>query len=598
MSSARRIHAASLATALAASCGGGQTQGLAFDPRWANDNGAAIHEIARQLADEKIPPGADVAIGVIDDRDGTALVGVPLRGGKAWTYPHALDSRPVVAGTVVVGLGRGQLFALDAATGRPLWTRTAGGRLRGAGDDGRTTVISLMSTTGRGSAVLAITHDGEVIRQIEDRQAIGAPAIAGRYAFLPWQGQYVTVFDLQSGEEVARALLRTEVSRAFAVGGALFFGGAAATRVDDHVRFAARGLASTVTLPARDLPGEPRWMVPGTEVLAPTATASDKVHLYARPSASGPPAIDGGRFVATYFRVAIGFDAVSGRVTWAHTAKDDFLGGAAYAGGFALCDTRGRVTFLEGTHGAAIAEASLGRPIAACIVQVDGYTPPRRTPAAAPDPLSVQLARVVTMPAAELTAIQRVLLQDLAALPDDTVTQALIDLASSPRTSPLLLEDARRALAARRSGAPLMLAALRRRYDFLADVLRPPPVGPLATALAAMGERRAAPMLARHLNDPSTPTGDLEQVAASLSTIASLDELPALKTFFALYRGVEDEALAGAVVRVAEALMKLGGADIVARAAQDSYTSPTVKPQLARLTKERGLAGSASAGAR
>ncbi len=598
MSAAPWIGAASLALALAAGCGGGQTQGAAFDPRWANDGGAGIAELQRQLGPAPAPIGADVVVGVAGEGAAAELVGAPLGGGATWTFRHALDARPAVAGSVVVGLGRGELFALDARTGRLLWKRNAGGRLRGAGDDGRTTVVSLASTTGRGgSAILAITHEGEVVRQIEDRQAIGVPAVVGRYAFLPWQGQYVTVFDLQSGDEVARALLRTEVSRAFTLGGAVYFGGAAATRLDERIRFGAEGKASTAALPARELPGAPRWMAPGAEVLETAATAGDKVRLYARPTASGEAAIEGDRYAATYFRIAVGLDARSGRVAWAHAGSADFLGGAAYAGGFALCDARGDVTLLDAKQGAAAASVSLGRDLDACVVQADGLAAPPAA-AKAPEPLHVQLERVVTMPEAELTAIQRVLLAELAAMPFEDVTRALIAVAGADRSSPLLLEDARSALAARRNGASFMLEALGRRYDFLAGQDRPPPVGPLADALAAMSERRAAPLLARHLHDPATDAADLRRVAAALAALAGPEELPALRTFLALYRGVGDDALDEAVVSVAEALMKVGGADLVAAAAEDPYTAPAVKERIAKIAAAGAKADSAAAGPR
>ena len=51
-----------------------------------------------------------------------------------------------------------------------------------------------------------------------------------------------------------------------------------------------------------------------------------------------------------------------------------------------------------------------------------------------------------------------------------------------------------------------MLESLARHYDFLKDVLRPPPVGPLADALAGMKETRAAPALVSHLFDPADTT--------------------------------------------------------------------------------------------
>ncbi|MGK3998666.1 outer membrane protein assembly factor BamB family protein [Sorangium sp. So ce1024] len=377
---AARARALLLATAaalaaLSGACGGGQTQGEAFDPAWKDDGGAGIAAFQQRFAGRPIPVGADVAVGVVAGPGPHRLVGVPLDGGPAWTFAHPLDARPAVAGSVVVGLGEGELFALDARTGGLLWKRKAGGRLRGAGDDGETTVVSLVSTTGTMSVVLAVGHDGMVQRQIEDDAEIGVPAVVGRHAFLPWQGRYVTVFDLQTGGEVARAALRHEVSHVFLLGGAVFFGGGrAATRLDEAIGLGAVGRASTATLRARELPGTPVWMTPGTEVLAPTASAGDKARLHARPRTSGRPGFDTNRFVATYHQAAVGFNARSGAAAWMHAGEADFLGGAAYAGGFALCDARGGITFLDAQGGAVVARASLGLPVQACVVQADGLT--------------------------------------------------------------------------------------------------------------------------------------------------------------------------------------------------------------------------------
>jgi outer membrane protein assembly factor BamB len=62
--------------------------------------------------------------------------------------------------------------------------------------------------------------------------------------------------------------------------------------------------------------------------------------------------------------------------------------------------------------------------------------------------------------------------------------------------------------------------------------------------------------------------------------LAGPAEVPALRTFFALYRATADEPeLFGAVLSVARALVRLGGADgraIVERAANDPMTVPDV----------------------
>ncbi len=134
-----------------------------------------------------------------------------------------------------------------------------------------------------------------------------------------------------------------------------------------------------------------------------------------------------------------------------------------------------------------------------------------------------------------------------------------------------------------------MIEALRRHYDFLKDVLRPPPVGPLADALLAMKEVRAAPMLISHLFDPADTTDAVRRVAAALEVIATKTELADLRAFFGLYRATaEDDNLAQAVVSVARALIRVGGPDdkaLVTKGVEDPLTVPAVKTQLASLVQ-------------
>jgi outer membrane protein assembly factor BamB len=564
-----------------AGCGGGQTRGAVFDPTWSNDGGAEVTAFQRRFASTPVPRGADVAIGVAGKH---VLSGVSLAGGAPWRFEHPLDARPVIAGSVVVGLGAQELFALDALSGKLLWKRAAGGKLRGAGDDGKTTVVSLEPTTGAGSVILAVTHAGDVVRQLEDAAPIGVPAVVDGFAFLPWKGQYVSVYDLVNGEETARVLLRSQTSRAFSLGGAVFMGEAAVTRFDDHIGQGASGKASTVALPARELPGMPRWFTSGLEPEPNEWGASDAIRLYARPTTTGDAAIEGGRFAATYYRLALGLDAKTGELRWAHTNASDFIGGAAYASGFALCDKSGKVTLLDHATGAVAREVSLGGKVDVCAVQTDALDAKAKDAPAVP--LAEQLAQAIELPDAELVMAQKLLLREMAALSDESVTKTLIDLASGEHTPQILVDDARKALAARRNGAGFMLSALKQRYDFLAGVLRPPPVGPLADALAAMKDASAAPLLAAHLNDPADTLDDAERAAAALAVLATKNEAPALETFFAGYRcNASDDATVHAVGSVAEALVRLGHADVVTAAARDPQTSEGVKARLASFVK-------------
>jgi outer membrane protein assembly factor BamB len=568
-----------------AACGGGQTRlGSVFSPDWRDDGGAGVRALEPRILATAVPKGTPVAVGVADE----GLVGVALAGGTPWSYAHAVEARPIVTGSVVVGAGGGELFALDAATGRPLWTRRSGGALRGAGDDGRTTVVSLASAGESGSIVLAVAHDGTVVRQLETAVAVGVPAVAGPFAFFPWHGQYVTIYDIEAGEERARLLFREQVSRAFSHGGKLYFGELGVFRFDEDTWQASKAKATHVSLPSREFPGDPKWFRPGAELRGKRSDAFDKIALYAAPGSGARLSIDSGKYVGTYYRVALGLDAQTGAIAWARRNTADFLAGSAFEGGTALCDADGQITLLSAS-GAVVATRSLGRKIASCAIEADGYPAPSAADGGAHKPLADQLAEVIGTPDNEMAAMQKMLLRDLAKLDDPKATKHLVDLATDGRTPQSLLPDVEKALASRRTGAEYMLEALRRHYDFLKDVLRPPPVGPLADALGAMKETRAAPALVSHLFDPADTTDAVRRAAAALAEVATKAEVPDLRNFFGLYRTTaEDENLAQAVVSVARALVRAGGPEekaLVAKGADDPLTVAVVRMQLAALVE-------------
>jgi outer membrane protein assembly factor BamB len=544
-------------------CGGGQTHPDLFSTNWTDDGGKSIEAVRRRIGAETPPPGVDVAVGVSPHLD--ALLGLPLGSGAPWKFAHALSARPVVVTSVVVGSGGGELFALDAATGRKLWARPTGGlELHGAGDDGAITVVTLASATGKGSTLLAVTHDGSVVRQIESEEDLGTPAVLGKLAFVPWSSQYVSAIDLADGGEAGRVTLRERVSRAWTTAGALYFGEIGLFRFDEHIMSASRKQATHIALePPRELPGNPRLMAPGDVRLGPAPSATDKIRLYARPTApSAPLGFTDELYYATYFRLVTAYTAKKGSLAWVHTHATDIIGGAAADGGVVLCDAEGKVTVLGAKTGGVVSQKSFEGPIASCIVQVDAFTPVGA--AQDPGPLAKQLQRALENRDLELATMQRFLLRELSTLSDESATATLVDVACDPRTSPALIGDARTELAGRRNGNRFMTAALERHYDYLKDVLLPPPVGPIAQALAAMNEEGGASLLASHLLDPVDTPDDVKQAALALVTLGSASEVPTLKQFFAMYRDAPDDPtgdLPDAVVSVGQALLKLDGAE-------------------------------------
>jgi outer membrane protein assembly factor BamB len=566
-------------------CGGGQTRLNLFSTDWTDDGGATIDRVWQRIRGTTIPPAADIVIGVADNDH--KMIGVSLATGSKWTYEHALDARPIVTGNVVVASGGGEVFALDASSGQLVWRRPTGGlALLGAGDDGTVSVATFRRGSGTGSVLLAVTHRGEMVRQIETDKTLGAPAVVDGLAFVPWAGQYVSVIDLANGDETARVTLRQATTRAWTEGGTLWFGGIGYIRFDERIHDASRGRAASVLVPLRELPGMPKLIPAGTDALAASANAEDKAREYGKPTLiDSSVGLQDSHWYGTYFRIAMGFEAEHSKLAWVHLHDADFIGGAAAPGGLMLCDDRGRVTEFDSGTGAVLGELSLGEPLNGCVVNVDQQHASGTLSEV--KPLAQQLADAVRADDPQLVIVQKLLLRELAAAADESATKTLVDAASDPRTSPDLLGDVRTALANRRNGASFMEAALVHHYDFLKDVLRTPPVGPIAQALGAMKEKAAAPLLAAHLLDPADTEDDVKQTAAALAVLSGPNELPALREFFGMYRATaEDDDISSAVVNVGQAIVatgdKAGRAQIEA-AATDPTTVGYARERLAAL---------------
>jgi outer membrane protein assembly factor BamB len=567
-----------------ASCASDVSHPGTFSTNWLDDQGKSIGEVQARLKNAPAGATADLVVAVAGAKN-DKLIGLPLSGGANWTFQHALDARPIIAGGVVVGSGSGEIFALEASSGKRLWARPSGGvALLGAGDDGTITAVTL--SRGTGSTILVVGRDGSVKRQIETDKAVGDPAVVAGVILVPWSNQYVSAIDAATGDELGRVTLRDKVSRADKIGGAVYFGEVSYVRFDDKIRMASQGGANRVGIPARELPGTPRLFVPGTEKQPAVANARDRDRLFARPSApEGPLGIDSGRFYATYFRLVLGFEATRGQLAWVHTHATDVIGGDAVQGGVLLCDEDGKIVVLDAKTGQVSFNGSFGEPIKSCVAHADTYKALPGPGGAAP--LARQIEEAVLNREASLATAQRLLLRELGTLEDESATKTLVDIASDPRAAPVLVTDARAAIATRRNGAAYMVTALGRHYDFLRDVLASPPVGPIADALAAMNEVKGAPLLASHLLDPADNDDDIRRAAGALATLATKDELPTLRHFFAMYRGTaESEEVGHAVASVGQAILRLDPKDgrvLVDHAAKDATTVSIARARLEAL---------------
>jgi outer membrane protein assembly factor BamB len=588
-----RLLSASLLLTL--SCGGSnlaQGVGAPFSETWQADQGRSIAALEARLRATKAPAATAVAVGVTD----SGLFGAPLPAGPRWTHTGTADTLPIVAGELVVASNAGRLFALDAKTGKQLWSVAIDDRkLRGAGDDGTYTVAVVAADNQRKSRFLAVDRSGSVVREIDSTIDLGFPAVKAGVGFIPWSSQYVSAIDLKSGEEVARLLLREIVTQARNFNGELWFGEKGLVRFDDKIRLATTNQGTHLVLPTRQLPGKPVWLGSGNQLWPVSSSARLKIRLAATPVA----AADGVHFtdhayLASYFRVVLGLSDQDATLHFVKSLGADALAMSSAQRGFAVCDASGKVTLLSAQGGDA-GSADLGARLTACTVDATAL---RLEQAEPPAPLAEQIGQALSELTPDMAVAQKLLVDELIKLDDPRVTKILIDLTSSAKIPPDLRAAARKLIATRRTGKEYMLAALERHYDYVSDVLLPPPLGPLADALAAMNEVSASPLLARHLNDPANDMADVERAAIALGKLATPAEYEELRTFFALYRATADEpSLVHAVVAVAGALVRVGGAPgkaLVERAAQDPLTQSEVKRGLTALLAPESAAPSAA----
>jgi outer membrane protein assembly factor BamB len=551
-----------------------------FSSAWQNDQGRSIAAVEQRLRSEPRRARTPVAVGV----EATGLVGATLPNGRAWRTRFAVSSAPVIAGDVVVVRSDKEIVGLDARDGKALWrVKARGMELGGADDDGRFTVVTLVSTSGGEGRVLGIDRSGKAVLELETPAPVGRPAALGGVAFVPWGGQYVSALDIATGDAIGRLLLRDLVSHALDVGTSLYFGEKALVRFDEKIPFASSNQATRFAFSPRELPGKPGWLGSGIEPQALDRTARAKIRVYALPeSRADGIGLANGAYAATYFRVVYGLGEGDGRLLWTDALPGDALGGAAAASGFVFCDSTGKVLPYDAAGNPA-PPIDFGTPLVGCSVEASGLSVVKGKSRGS---LAEEVEKTLHDLDPDMATAENFLILELGKLEDPVVTRVLIALSQNVRIPPGERTVARALLAKRKNGVEHMLEALGRHYDFISGD-QPPPVGPLAVALGALGERRAAPLLARHLNDPANSLEDVSHAAVALEAIATGAEIDELKTFFALYRATADEPLlVRAVLSVGGALLRVGGPEgraLVERASTDPLTQPDVRQGLSEL---------------
>jgi len=581
-----------LALGLAACGGGGGVAPSVFDPDWRSDAGESIARVEAKLRNAPRPPDTAVVVGVTGD----GVVGAALPSGSAWHYAGPVDVMPSVAadGVVFVG-GGGKVVALRGTSGQKLWSVDTGSlQLRGGADDGKLSVLSLGTPRASKSRLLVVDRSGRSVLDLSSSTELGRPAARAGIGFVPWGGQYVSAIELATGNELGRLLTRDLPTHALDLSGNLYFGQLSLVRLDQHIKYSESFQATRFTFKPRELPGNPVWLGNGLELPAVDRSARAKIRLFAAPESAGDKlTLASGSYAGSYFRAVYGFAGGDGHLLWADALTADVVGGGPAASGFVFCDEAGKVHLYDAEGGGAEGP-NLGQKLAACTVGAGAL----RVTGEARGSLAAQIEQSFTRMDPDMASAEALLIKELGKLEDPAVTRILISLADEPRVPPAQRQSARTLLAKRKNGTEDMLKALERHYDFVTGAA-PPPVGPLADALAGLRDSRAAAPLARHLNDPANSMDDVVRAAKALEVLATSAEQRELTTFFALYRATADDpALVSAVLSVGTALLRVGGPEgraTVERAVADPLTQPEVQRGLAAVVAPKPAPGKAPA---
>lgn len=538
-----------MAFVIAAGCGGEQTPlGEVFREENSTRSLAKIEGFLRPVLGKK--ESTPIAIGVTQ----SAILGQPLTGGSGWRFDHPVSSRPEISGTVIVGVGGGEVFALRASDGTLLWTRPSGGmELLGAGDDGSTTVVSLRSSAGRWSMLLAMDRDGQVQRQLETEQHLGRPAVLRGIAFIPWANRHVTAYDILLGQEVARLSMHRGLSNALLDQGNLLFGAQSLVRLDEQLARWPADELPRAEIPEIPLLSTPR-MVPRLEdTRALRAGPTDQLRVYARATPIGEPiGLLRGRFYFSYHQVLLAQKKEGELPIWVRLLEQPMIGGDVFRGGLALCGEDGHVLLLGESHGTTEANFSLGQPVLSCIVQ--GGSLERFESGTSTESLTTQIATLLQAQDPQLAPLQYEMLSLLGYTEDAQTTRIFINFYLDPNISTLLKERILLSIEKRKQGIDAMLTTLERPATSLEEVSL---VAALTKALLSLRESRIVPLLLIHLENTLVDSKTVQTFTGAIEELSTKREISQLRRAFDRLRRSTSLAQQQATIVIAKTLLRL-----------------------------------------
>jgi outer membrane protein assembly factor BamB len=540
--------------------------------------------------------GQPLAVVALDGDPG-GLVALDLGAGRElWRRPMAVDSEPVIGGPVVIIRSGQEVLGLSLRDGRPLWRRSLPSlEFMGAAVEGDRAVLSF-STPGeqsgsfrRAEAWVLNASTGQRLWKLGpmDKQ-FGAPALHRGVVFLPWDRLSLSAFDVESGEELARLLSRDDVySFVEAAGDGVYYGSTSAYRLTDQ---SASGLREESDVyeplvanapPAATFHADGYWGQEGGR----NARRNIRFLWRGAPMAQGQVQLADNALYFMYYRIVFAFVADSGEVRWVRTLDQDLQAAAVVDGGIVVMGDGGHFWALDAATGAVTAERPADLAVANGTLDVASL-PRGQAGGETQGTVRDQLLGVILDPDARLLPVRRFALALLGGVPQEEVTQDLLEICRDRSLPEPLRRDSGIVLRSRQVGTQYLTAALADHYDFLAE-REAPPVGVIASALLHVGERSATRLLLSHLTDPETPRDDLAGVAAALRDLGDEAIMGPVGQFLVRYHADSEFSNdAGPLLDLARAVALYGGEagrEILASLQADRHTLPSLAEGVAEL---------------
>lgn len=518
-------------------CGGG---GSAFGDTFPDNHGEHLTLVLGRLEANRARATSvrrESAIAVTVTGSPTRLAAFDLAAGASlWESAIELRDVPHVAGRSVVTHEGSEVVVRDLRTGRV--TSRIGDRslnLVGAAGEGGDAAFVLSTGGGVGAfSVVQGLHDGTPTFSAQMSQAFGVPAVSAGMVFVPWGHQNLSVLDLSSGSEIAR--LRSGdgvIASALALDGNVFFGQSSVALFTESASPAFAGLSQA-------MPANPQLLRDAYQPPQGANSAQNRVRLVYRPVVeAGQAGFDDGTVYLVFYRLVFALTEEGRLASWVAQIPRDAIGAQVVDGGVVVIDESGGAHMLSTDDGREVWSAQLGQGLVFASIAAEGLT--GGAPQGEAMPLRDQLLSAAQNTDGRLVPLRELAVRLLAAMPEPDVTANVIAVCDDRSITPSVRNAACEGLATRTIGNDHVIAALERHSTFLRGV-RSPPVGALARAAVAMGERRAVPLLVGHLRDPETAAADIAPLAQALAQFGDESAVAPLADFLRLYHAESSDS--------------------------------------------------------